>query len=59
MITLNLVVTIEVSIRPWGVGKTCLSMINILQGSPPTPYIWDDRCNPEDVAVNSKNLRHG
>jgi glycosyltransferase involved in cell wall biosynthesis len=21
-----------------------------LQGSPPTPYIWDDRCNPEDVA---------
>ena len=25
-----------------------------LQGSPPTPYIWDDRCNPEDVA---KNLR--
>jgi len=25
-----------------------------LQGSPPTPYIWDDRCQPEDVA---KNLR--
>ena len=22
-----------------------------LQGSPPTPYIWDDRCNPEDAAV--------
>jgi hypothetical protein len=21
-----------------------------LQGSPPTPYIWDDRCNPEDAA---------
>ena len=21
-----------------------------LQGSPPTPYIWDDRCRPEDVA---------
>ena len=21
-----------------------------LQGSPPTPYIWDDRCQPEDVA---------
>ena len=21
-----------------------------LQGSPPTPYIWDDRCKPEDVA---------
>ena len=20
-----------------------------LQGSPPTPYIWDDRCQPEDV----------
>ena len=25
-----------------------------LQGSVPTPYIWDDRCQPEDVA---KNLR--
>ena len=25
-----------------------------LQGSPMTPYIWDDRCQPEDVA---KNLR--
>ena len=22
-----------------------------LQGSPPTPYIFDDRCNPRDVAV--------
>jgi len=22
-----------------------------LQGSPPTPYIWDDRCEPEDAAV--------
>ena len=21
-----------------------------LQGSPPTPYIWDDRCQPEDAA---------
>ena len=21
-----------------------------LQGSPPTPYIWDDRCRPEDAA---------
>ena len=21
-----------------------------IQGSPPTPYIWDDRCKPEDVA---------
>ena len=27
-----------------------------LQGSPPTPYIWDDRCNPEDVAVNLKEF---
>ena len=25
-----------------------------LQGSPPTPYIWDDRCQPEDAA---KRLR--
>ena len=25
-----------------------------LQGSVPTPYIWDDRCQPEDAA---KNLR--
>ena len=23
-----------------------------LQGSPMTPYIWDDRCNPEDAAVS-------
>ena len=22
-----------------------------LQGSPPTPYIWDDRCQPEDAAI--------
>tara|TARA_B100000131_G_scaffold2849_1_gene3021 strand:- start:22032 stop:23396 length:1365 start_codon:yes stop_codon:yes gene_type:complete len=22
-----------------------------LQGSPPTPYIWDDRCEPEDAAI--------
>ena len=21
-----------------------------MQGSPQTPYIWDDRCNPEDAA---------
>ena len=27
-----------------------------LQGSPPTPYIWDDRCNPEDVAKNLKEF---
>ena len=27
-----------------------------LQGSPPTPYIWDDRCNPEDVAVNLREF---
>ena len=27
-----------------------------LQGSPPTPYIWDDRCNPEDVAENLREF---
>ena len=27
-----------------------------LQGSPPTPYIWDDRCNPEDVSVNLREF---
>ena len=27
-----------------------------LQGSPPTPYIWDDRCNPEDAAVALREL---
>ena len=27
-----------------------------LQGSPKTPYIWDDRCNPEDAAAQIKNL---
>ena len=27
-----------------------------LQGSPPTPYIWDDRCNPEDVAVKLREF---
>ena len=27
-----------------------------LQGSPPTPYIWDDRCNSEDVAVNIREF---
>ena len=27
-----------------------------LQGSPPTPYIWDDRCQPEDVAVNLREF---
>ena len=27
-----------------------------LQGSPMTPYIWDDRCKPEDAAVQLKNL---
>ena len=25
-----------------------------LQGSPPTPYIWDDRCEPHDAAVALK-----
>ncbi|RPH03335.1 MAG: glycosyltransferase family 1 protein [bacterium TMED46] len=25
-----------------------------LQGSPPTPYIWDDRCEPQDAAVALK-----
>ena len=27
-----------------------------LVGSPPTPYIWDDRCNPEDATVQIMNL---
>ena len=27
-----------------------------LQGSPPTPYIWDDRCQPEDVAPLLREL---
>ena len=27
-----------------------------LQGSPATPYIWDDRCQPEDAAVQLKKL---
>ena len=27
-----------------------------LQGSPPTPYIWDDRCQSEDVAVKLKEF---
>ena len=33
---------------PWAfpVFPTNLS----IQGSPPTPYIWDDRCRPEDAA---------
>ena len=25
-----------------------------LQGSPPTPYIWDDRCQPEDASEKLK-----
>ena len=27
-----------------------------LQGSIPTPYIWDDRCKPEDAAVQLRKL---
>ena len=27
-----------------------------LQGSPPTPYIWDDRCNPEDAAISLREF---
>jgi glycosyltransferase involved in cell wall biosynthesis len=27
-----------------------------IQGSPTTPYIWDDRCNPEDAADCIKQL---
>jgi len=27
-----------------------------IQGSPPTPYIWDDRCKPEDVAQKLEEL---
>jgi len=29
-----------------------------LQGSPQTPYIWDDRCKPEDAAMQIKKLYH-
>ena len=29
-----------------------------LQGSVPTPYIWDDRCKPEDASIQLKKL-HG
>jgi glycosyltransferase involved in cell wall biosynthesis len=29
-----------------------------IQGSPPTPYIFDDRCNPEDAAERIKELYH-
>ena len=28
----------------------------LLQGSVPTPYIWDDRCQPEDAAVQLRKL---
>jgi len=27
-----------------------------LQGSPKTPYIWDDRCNAEDAAIQIGNI---
>ena len=27
-----------------------------LQGSPPTPYIWDDRCEPQDAAVKLREF---
>ncbi len=27
-----------------------------LQGSPPTPYIWDDRCQPEDAAIQLREF---
>jgi len=27
-----------------------------LQGSPMTPYIWDDRCNPEDAALSLREF---
>ena len=27
-----------------------------IQGSPPTPYIWDDRCQPEDAAEQILNV---
>jgi len=27
-----------------------------LQGSVPTPYIWDDRCEPQDAAVCLKEF---
>jgi glycosyltransferase involved in cell wall biosynthesis len=28
----------------------------VLQGSPPTPYIWDDVCKPEDAAEQIMNV---
>jgi len=28
----------------------------VLQGSPPTPYIWDDVCSPEDAAKQIMNV---
>ncbi len=42
---------------PWAfpVYPACRS----IQGSPPTPYIWDDRCKPEDASeqlLNAYNL---
>ena len=38
---------------PWAfpVYPSCRS----LQGSPPTPYIWDDRCKSEDAALQLLN----
>ena len=27
-----------------------------IQGSPATPYIWDDRCNPEDAAARIEEV---
>ena len=29
-----------------------------IQGSPPTPYIFDDKCRPEDAAERMKELYH-
>ena len=36
------------------VFPTCRS----IQGSPVTPYIWDDRCKPEDAADRIKEVYH-
>ena len=32
--------------------------VRTLQGSPPTPYIWDDICRSEDAAVRMEELYH-
>jgi hypothetical protein len=54
-ISLKFLQTIQVNIKNMVNG---LSSIIQLQehsvGSPPTPYIWDDTCRPEDAAEQIK-----